>query len=275
MKTAKDIARNITTLRRDPVILMHYLAWHASKKLGRDPAIDFGGGPVKGFKNFNSYLGAMRNRPTVNELRMVRHLCDSGQTIIDVGANYGAFSTLFARVATEAKIFSFEPVPITLKSLTMNLETCAVGRAEPIMSAVGKVVGEVRFTDSDDPATNSMSSSGEIVVPCTTLDHFAAERKIALVDFLKIDVEGAELDALIGASRLFDEKRVRTGMIEICPGILNSFGVDVGSIYEFLCDYRYELVDIETGDVLTATRLSDLPRTSLINAIFRRRPRDA
>jgi FkbM family methyltransferase len=138
-------------------------------------------------------------------------------TFFDVGANIG--QTVFAVCESfpEARIFSFEPFPSTFRTLkerTAHLKhvrvfPLALG-ASPVtlqvnereMSYLNSLVGTNKSTESKLPR------SGVIPITVKTLDHFCAEHGVEVIDVLKTDTEGYDLEVLRGAEALLDAGRV-------------------------------------------------------------------
>ncbi len=133
-------------------------------------------------------------------LRLVR----KGDTVFDVGANLGVYSLLFSRlVGRRGRVHAFEPGPPTFAGLNGHLERegpCHNLTANNL--AVGPAAGTAAlYLPGDDHGQASLSRQtagswttatavAEFAVPMTTLDAYAAERSVARVDLIKIDVEG-------------------------------------------------------------------------------------
>ena len=128
------------------------------------------------------------------------NLLGANPTIMDVGANIGQWTTSVKLFYPAATILSIEPDPEIFKKLQRNV--ASLTDVETLCCAVGSEAGtstlfrqklsgmSTLFPGQDDSRANP------IVVPIRTIDEIANGRKI---DFLKIDVEGAELEAICGA----------------------------------------------------------------------------
>ena len=170
------------------------------------------------------------------------------------GPNFGVFTVILSRLAPQAKIFAFEPNPATASALRANLKRNDVENATIIESAVGSEDRTIRFTNTSDPATNRIvqSDASGIEVPICTLDTFCRNNGIDRVDFLKIDVEGAEPMVLTGARGLFNRRAIASGMIEICPGNLKQFKYSTTDLSAFFVQAGYDLslLEADTGTVI-------------------------
>jgi FkbM family methyltransferase len=126
-----------------------------------------------------------------------------GATVVDVGANIGFYTLLLSQLVTNSgRVLAFEPMPVGLERLRTNLRLNAVRNVDVREQAVAATNGTARFF-LGPPEHTSISSlhriedAEAINVDCTTLD--AALGGYPRVDFLKVDVEGAEADVLNGA----------------------------------------------------------------------------
>jgi FkbM family methyltransferase len=191
--------------------------------------------------------------PTISEI--FRKIIRRGNVCLDVGANVGWYSTLFQRLVGETgEVHAFEPVPRTFEFLKRNvnlnktsdnivLNNVALGDAE-------KQVDIHLFPDLPDGHA-SISTFGRQrfeTFPCRmiTLDSYLDERNISNVNLVKIDIEGAELMMLKGASKLFMQKILPILEIEMALATSKSFGYTPNDLIEFLrskADYDFYAID--------------------------------
>lgn len=125
---------------------------------------------------------------------------ERGDTVMDVGASIGDTSVIFARKCAPGKVIAVEPEPLNCECLELNLagfphkviQRAAWGRKETLKFHINpSVMGHSIAGLPDD--------IGSIEVQADTIDSMAEGTHI---DFLKIDVQGAELEALKGAKDL-------------------------------------------------------------------------
>jgi FkbM family methyltransferase len=128
----------------------------------------------------------------------------SGDVVLDCGANVGVFT----RVALDhgaRTVVAIEPAPENLESLRRNFkEEIAAGRV--IVYPKGVWDKDDMLTLRRDPGNTAADSfvilkdknAASIQVPLTTIDKLVAELKLERVDFIKMDIEGAETNALTG-----------------------------------------------------------------------------
>ena len=126
-----------------------------------------------------------------------------GWTCMDIGANVGAVALVLARkVGGAGRVFAFEPGGPNLQRLRNNfgLNPGLASVTEIVPSCVGSSCTELWWSEEEgNPGNASLGVSGSHSVPVTTVDDFVRERSIARVDFMKVDVEGMELEVFQGA----------------------------------------------------------------------------
>ena len=131
-----------------------------------------------------------------------------GDVVFDVGAGIGAETLLFSRlVGSSGRVVSFEAHPRTYRRL---LDLCTVNRLDnvtPLQLAVTNTDGDVLISDGSAHERNVLTEGDGLQVRARQLDGIAAELGIQQVDLLKMNIEGAEVDALGGAGALLDRTR--------------------------------------------------------------------
>ena len=143
--------------------------------------------------------------------RFIRRALRPGMVVFDVGANIGHFTLLAAkRVGAAGQVHAFEPAKSECDKLAANVALNGFGNVVVNRVAVCEQSGQVALQTLTDGLGlyNTLGRpfrSGEfasVMVPCTSLDDYVRERQIGRVDLIKIDIEGAEINALTGAAQL-------------------------------------------------------------------------
>ncbi len=125
----------------------------------------------------------------------------AGDVVIDAGAFLGETAVWFAdAVGENGRVYSFEPSIQNMKGLEKNIE---MNGLENIIYTIQKGVfnenKRIKFlTQSYSSSCSEQEGNAEIEV--TTLDTFVSENRLSKVDIIKMDIEGAELNALKGAA---------------------------------------------------------------------------
>jgi FkbM family methyltransferase len=138
-----------------------------------------------------------------------------GDVVLDCGANVGVFTrTALNRGAS--LVVSIEPAPATVECLRRNFKSeIAAGRVVVVPKGVWDHTDTLELSEGDDGNTTGDSfvfgkdAKHKVKVPLTTIDILATELKLPHVDFIKMDIEGAEKPALRGATETIRKYRPR------------------------------------------------------------------
>lgn len=150
------------------------------------------------------------------EQTTLRALLKGGVTFYDVGANVGFFTVMAARLlGRNGRIFCFEPLATNCRQIQHNAALNGFENISIKPVALGKIDGEATFWTSAEPTWGKLASTGtlpdkmagEIKVPVRRLDTIVADEKLPSPDVIKIDVEGAEVDVLLGATAILQRNR--------------------------------------------------------------------
>lgn len=185
----------------------------------------------------------------------MNYVLKHGMTFLDIGAHYGFYSLLARKLAgNEGRVYSFEPTPDTFAMLSSNLSQFSNVTLEQM--AISNEDGEATFIVNSDIAAafnhlertrHAEDDESRIAVPCRKLDTYCAGKGIA-PDLIKLDVEGAELDAVKGARQTIERH---------CPAIVLEFGMSDGFICapaELLEEMSYLPFGIEKGQLRQVNR---------------------
>ena len=179
--------------------------------------VDFGYGTIRGWKNSEFDIDINGEAVLMERLRPF-----SPRIVLDVGANIGDWSLAALKYLPDARVHAFEIAPATSAKLIANAK--GVGdRLIVNACGLGDRTGEIvlYYTPESDTASSTVSLAMDIArpnhgvtrveelkVPVTTGDAYMAEHGLTHIDFLKIDVEGAELSVLNGFANAFARKAI-------------------------------------------------------------------
>ena len=165
------------------------------------------------------------------EYRAFRADVSSGDVVLDIGANLGAYSLLFAQwVGPGGHVYAFEPAPEARRGLErhVRLNRCA-DRVTISGEAMSSAPGVAQFRAAGPHGDNRLVADGgsggdRIGVKTTSIDDFCAKNRLAPA-LIKVDVEGAELDVLKGARATIAARGLALRLyVEMHPRIWASFG---------------------------------------------------
>ena len=151
-----------------------------------------------------------------NNFVAISRFVKPGSVCFDIGANIGVYSAVFARISGDAgKVHSFEPVDHIRNKLisnarlngfeALNVNAFALGSEQGVLEMHQIKEGRFRGGTSTFVNTENIAMMGkdEFVtrdVEIKTLDQYVLDARVTKIDFLKIDVEGFELEVLKGAA---------------------------------------------------------------------------
>jgi FkbM family methyltransferase len=158
------------------------------------------------------------------ECSFVERFLRRGMTVLDVGAHHGFYTLLASRkVGREGRVIAFEASPREVKKLRLNLlinacknvklESCALGEAKG--KAELYLVNGVQTGCNSLCPPNVLEPTQRVSVSVESLDDRLQVRKIENVDFIKLDVEGAELSVLKGSNKLLNRRPRPVILIEV------------------------------------------------------------
>jgi FkbM family methyltransferase len=191
----------------------------------------------------------------LNELR-------PGDSVIDVGANVGYYTLLFARrVGDHGRVFAFEPDPANFELLRRNVEANGYENVVLVPLAVTDRCTRARLYLSDsnkgdhriyDPADGRPFVEVETV----TLDQYF-EGYDGSIDLIKMDIQGAEFAAAQGMRALLDRQSQVRVATEYWPYALRAAGCDAARYPALLEELGFRLYDIsERNRALVRTQAS-------------------
>ncbi len=129
-----------------------------------------------------------------------------GDVVVDVGAGIGTEIHRWSRsVGPTGRVIAIEAHPRTFHQLRVFCTLNRLDNVTPIHRAVSDGSGMVRISDDENYlAASIVGTSGEIEVACESLDDLLAGLGIERVDYLKMNIEGAEVAALHGMGRTLE-----------------------------------------------------------------------
>jgi FkbM family methyltransferase len=182
------------------------------------------------------------------ERRFVERFLQPGMTVLDVGAHSGFYTLLASRrVGSYGRVVAFEPSPRERKKLFrhLRLNRCTNVEVEPHAIANCETEADFFLVRGRETGCNSLrppavTEPTELLrVSVTTLDGFIERQQMERVDFIKVDVEGAELDVFRGAARLLQGRPRPVILAEVYDIRTAAWGYRARDIVAFLHGLGY------------------------------------
>jgi len=212
---------------------------------------------------FRAWRRNLRWRKHEPETPYIADLLSGAPVCLHVGASDGRHCYVMTQVAPKARIYAIEPSAFFYAVLKTTLAWHGIGdRVTPVHAAVGDKAGEMllvtprkttgrmgrayAFVAEAAPegrARPDLEDAGAEVqpTPVVTLDGFCAERGIDRVDFIRMDIEGAELMALRGAEGVLERDRPSV-LLEIHPAMLTArFGASEDEVFDLFRRLGYRM----------------------------------
>lgn len=197
------------------------------------------------------------------EMAVLPALLKPTDTCLDIGANFAYYTVRLARLCPQGKVIAFEPIPSTFKIMRKLVKKSGSRNVEIHNLGVGDkneiVVFELPLQEIGTPSAgqahiqgrdNSLKGGEDLYsfekkesIRCqiVKLDDFL---KIEALDFVKIDIEGAELFALNGMSALLKRHRPII-LLEICSFFLRGFGQSLEKALEQFTALNYSVFELD------------------------------
>ena len=215
------------------------------------------------------------------ETPYIADLLAGAPVCLHVGASDGRHSYVMTQVAPEARIYAFEPSAFAFEVLKTCIAWHGIGgKVTAIHAAASDEPGELflvtpRKTSGrmgrayayvsegrpEGPARPDLQDTGMDLqpTPVVTLDSYCAEHGVDRVDFIRMDIEGAELKALKGALGILDRDKPHV-LLEIHPVMLETrFGASGDAVLDIFRDRGYRMF------ALNGDRLEE--RTTLVEGL--------
>jgi len=205
-------------------------------------------------RKFRCQLGDHRSPPieTFNfsdfepaESRMMEKLFEGRKAFYDIGANIGWHSINLSAKSRNAHFYCFEPIPKTYAQLKENISLNALEKISVFNIALSDSLGEQKYFYYTACSGNASAANlsdrpdvDEIVCQQTTLDSFVQGNALPPPDFIKCDVEGAELMVMKGGFETIKNHQPII-MAEILRKWSSKFNYNPNDIFQLLYSAGY------------------------------------
>lgn len=208
------------------------------------------------------YFGTTGHANTHLAFRLLR----PGDCVIDVGANVGHFSAVCAEVVgMNGHVHAVEANPFLYNRLQETVSEVPDGPIQAHHAAMWSSDCQMTFHVATNSGWSSLVENAtfqkaeSVSVQAVTLDEFVSRENIFHVRLLKLDIEGAETDALLGAQECLASQMIDCVFLEVEPHRLKAFGRTGSDIASLMDQYTYTPAAFIKGDeiqqITEATRV--------------------
>ncbi|MGL5074391.1 MAG: FkbM family methyltransferase [Waterburya sp.] len=181
-----------------------------------------------------------------------------GAVFYDIGANVGFFSIIAARlVGNTGKVYAFEPGEGNANSIRHNARLNNFNQIEVIEKAVSDTPGEGELLLAKYSGGHALATAdappdlaGTVTIELVTIDDLIAQNQIQPPNFVKVDIEGAELDALKGMTETIKQYKPII-IYEIDDGDRVAYQRKYQEIESFLQSLGYQVNSVEEDSYAT------------------------
>ena len=187
------------------------------------------------------------------ETDVVKKEVKKGDVVLDIGANIGYYTLIFARlVGEQGKVFAFEPDPDNFALLKKNVEINGYRNVTLVQKAVSNKTGKARLylcevCKGDHRIYDSHDNRASIEVEGIRLDDYF-ESYHGRIDFIKIDVQGAEGGVIQGMPLLLQKNKNLKIATEFWPIGLKTFGIDAEQYLDLLLKGGFTLYEMNNRE---------------------------
>jgi FkbM family methyltransferase len=154
---------------------------------------------IVGSSNHGCWLGTYEYKKQQLFVKTIK----KNKIVFDIGANVGFYTLLSSElVSSSGSVIAFEPLPENIVYLKEHVKLNCMKNVRIFEAAVSNHDGRDYFKSGKSRAVGHLASEGNMVVDVNSLDGFIKRNRLAPPDYLKIDVEGNEMNVLLGAKEL-------------------------------------------------------------------------
>lgn len=191
--------------------------------------------------------------PEPELVHLMARVLKEGDLFVDGGANLGFFSLLAAKyVGSSGRVIAVEPGENNLNKLRRNIFLSKAENIELVERPLWSIATDIDFYHYQDSGANAVWAYDDKSIPtkmhATTLNLVCG---LAMPELLKLDIEGTEVDALLGASELLGNQ-VPYIVAEMNVSALNRMGSTPEAMREIMLSYGYDAFMLNPGGMLPA-----------------------
>lgn len=185
------------------------------------------------------------------ETELIRKTLKPGMVIIDIGAHIGYYTVIAARIVGDGgQVIAFEPDTENFSFLEHTIKTNGFTNVSIHRMGISNKSGDTTLfvspRNSGDHRIYQFSESRErIVIPLTTIDAFVKNHRLERIDFIKMDIQGAEGKALDGMQNTLKTQNSITLITEFWPQGIRAAGNDPLHFLQTLQSIGFSIIQIQ------------------------------
>ena len=199
------------------------------------------------------------------QMALFRKTIKPGMTIVDIGANIGLYSVIAGKLTGKnGRVFSFEPEKKNFEYLNKNVNANNLKNVQVDTTAISNEKATRNlFLFSDNTGSYSLVDNRKtnisVQVQTDTLDNILKLKAIDHVDFIKMDIEGAEYLAFEGMTDVINKSKNLTMMIEFFPNAIRRFNKEPLQFLNKIKSLGFKISEI-SEDNKTTIEITDLDK---------------
>ena len=201
-----------------------------------------------------------------------------GLVVADVGAHIGFLTIFMARLVGETgRVYAFEPAPDNLSYLRRNVAQNAAANVVVVPAAAGarRATRTLYLVEEGDMHSLFPNNPFSHAVGTVEVEQVALDDVVSSLDVAKIDVEGAEIEALRGMGRILAQQPKPVLVVEWSPTCQLTAGHAPGELIRVLREFGYEPlilgepagVERSVDDLMKELRASSVPSNWYANLL--------
>ncbi len=183
------------------------------------------------------------------ETKIVKKMVKKGYTVLDIGANIGYYTLIFAKlVGKSGKVYTFEPDPSNFALLQRNIKINNYQNVILVNKAVSNKNGKGKLFLSeknmgDHVIFDLYNGRKTIEIEIIKIDDYFKNYN-GRIDFIKMDIQGAEGSTIEGMASVLKKNKNMIILTEFYPYGLKRFGIDAKNFLNLLLNYGFKLYNL-------------------------------
>jgi FkbM family methyltransferase len=183
------------------------------------------------------------------ETKIVKEKIKKGDVVLDIGANIGYYTLIFAKLVGEkGKVFAFEPDPTNFSILKKNIEINGYKNVVLAQKAISDKNGKIKLyicedNRGDHRIYDSHNNRQSIEIEAIRLDDYFKDYN-GNINFIKMDIQGAEGGATQGMSNILQKNNLKV-ISEFWPMGLKKFGIDPEEYLKLLTSSGFRIYEVD------------------------------